>query len=613
MAGAAVCSGGCTATGRLEDEYELAPAPGILNHATIQVLWISDTGQTSHSRKSKARSGGVTLGRGEDGDLACVAHYSDDETVFSLKGGVTLRGKFIAEGKATIQLIGQRVHILISQAEPHRLAEFMRLLCTKLAARKKEKQSQGATKENRVPYLQTKMKSKLYRPPDTVSEISPVSDRERSVCPSLKRHREPVAAAAAALSPGKKQRLLDELDPDQRAVFDAALSGQSVFFTGKAGTGKSYVLQKLLQVLPSAGTVVTASTGVAACNISGITLHSFAGFKAGSGKLPRQTSQWRNAQRLVIDEISMIDGAWFDELESVARRVRDSKKPFGGLQLIVCGDFFQLPPVAKNGEVKKYCFEARSWSKTLKTCIELQHVHRQSDMEFVDVLARIRTGKCTPTDVALLRSTERHNLGRDNGVEATRLCTHVADAEAINVKQLRALPGEVRRFKARDEYGSDSALLRVLNAACRAPETLELKVGAQVMLVKNLDVKRGLANGSRGVVVEITKSGYPLVRFQSGVQQTMHPETWVVPVGVGRSASRRQIPLQLAWGISVHKSQGMTLDSVELDLTRCFEYGQAYVALSRARSLEGLCVRRFSAACVRAHPAVLRFYEECAS
>jgi hypothetical protein len=195
----------------------------------------------------------------------------------------------------------------------------MKLFCTKLAARKKEKREAGgtsATKENKMPYLQTKMKSKLYRPPDTVKDISPVTDREKSICPTLKRrHTGGPVSPGAAMSPGKKQRLLDSLDPEQRAVFDAALAGNSVFFTGKAGTGKSYVLQQLLQVLPTSGTVVTASTGVAACNISGITLHTFAGFKAGSGKLPRQTQQWRNAKRLVIDEISMVDGDWFDELE----------------------------------------------------------------------------------------------------------------------------------------------------------------------------------------------------------------------------------------------------------------------------------------------------------
>ena len=448
----------------------------------------------------------------------------------------------------------------------------------------------------------------LFRsaPPLSITSISPPSENERSRCPQVSKRK---ADDTQELSPGKRAKLERMLSEEQRAVLDMVLQGQSIFFTGSAGTGKSYLLKRILAGLPSEGTYVTASTGVAACHVGGTTLHGFAGFKPGSGQLPRKKEQWRKAKRLVIDEISMVDGDWFDELEEVARKVRGSTKPFGGIQLIVCGDFLQLPPVSKTDEPKKFCFEARSWARCMKQCIELKEVHRQSDPTFIDLLRRVRFGVAAAEDVQTLRETGSNVVDYD-GIEATQLCTHVKDAAEINTSKLRMLPGATRSFAARDNVGGDYYATKILDASCRAPGKLELKVGAQVMLVKNINVQKGLANGSRGVISGFSGQGLPIVKFVSGLKETKRRESWTVGIGAGRVATRQQIPIQLAWGISIHKSQGMTLDAVQVDLGKVFECGQAYVALSRARTLDGLRVKNFSARSVRANASVLRFYKQ---
>lgn len=302
----------------------------------------------------------------------------------------------------------------------------------------------------------------------------------------------------------------------------------------------------------------------------------------------------------------MVDGDWFDELEEVARTVRGNQRPFGGIQLVLCGDFLQLPPVTKDKRMK-FTFEAQSWSRCVQECVILKEVHRQKDQDFIDLLGRVRYGRCSDDDVRTLQATTHHNLD-DGNVQATRLCTHVKEAELINTSKLASLGGVAKTFYAQDVSG-DPRASAVLKSSCRAPTKLCLKAGAQVMLTKNISVAQGLANGSRGVVVGFSNSGLPIVRFVSGVKQAMHLETWTVGLGAGRTVSRRQLPLQLAWSVSIHKSQGMTLDAVELDLSKVFEYGQAYVALSRATSLGGLRVKNFKAGCVRAHPSVLRFYQ----
>jgi ATP-dependent DNA helicase PIF1 len=214
--------------------------------------------------------------------------------------------------------------------------------------------------------------------------------------------------------------------------------------------------------------------------------------------------------------------------------------------------------------------------------------------------------RCPPAVSKLLQATRDQQI-ESGGIKATRLYTHTADVAATNCKQLAALKGDLHKFPAQD---SDTGLTKQLDALCPVASCLELKVGAQVMLAKNIDITRGLVNGARGVVVKFDSAtrGFPVVRFASGLEMAVTPEKFLVKMGGGAVAVRRQLPLRLAWAISVHKSQGMTLDCVEISLGRAFEDGQAYVALSRARSLQCMRVTDFQPSCVRAHAAVLEYY-----
>ncbi|XP_019386155.1 PREDICTED: ATP-dependent DNA helicase PIF1 [Crocodylus porosus] len=384
-----------------------------------------------------------------------------------------------------------------------------------------------------------------------------------------------------------------------------------------AGTGKSYLLKKILGSLPPKSTYATASTGVAACHIGGTTLHAFAGI--GSGKAPLEQciqlarrlgvrQHWLDCQHLIIDEISMVDGEFFDKLEAVARAVRKRDDPFGGIQLIICGDFLQLPPVCKGNNQIKFCFQAKSWRKCICVNMELTEVRRQTDKTFISLLRAVRLGRCPDEVTWQLTQTAANRVEKD-GILATRLCTHKDDVELTNERRLQQLPGERRSFEAVD---SDPMLAKLIDAQCPVGHRIELKPGAQVMLTKNLDVSRGLVNGARGVVVEFEAGGkgLPRVRFLCGVTEVIKLERWIFKGPSGVHLSRQQLPLKLAWAISIHKSQGMSLDCVEISLSRVFESGQAYVALSRARSLKGLRVLDFDPKVVKANPQVLEFYSQ---
>jgi len=403
---------------------------------------------------------------------------------------------------------------------------------------------------------------------------------------------------------------------EQKQVLDIVLNGHSVFFTGSAGTGKSHLLRRIVASLPPDVTFVTASTGIAACHIGGTTLHSFAGIGSGTAALnqcielaKRQgvQQQWKKCRHLVIDEISMVDGEFFEKMENVARVVRGNNKPFGGIQLILCGDFLQLPPVSKGGKKTRFCFQTEAWSRAVTQTLQLKQVHRQSDPAFIKILNHVRYGSCTDAMLDKLLSTGSNNVEK-LGIVPTRLCTHNEDVELINKAKLDALQGCEKLFNAVD---SDAGLSHLLDQATPVATNIKLKVGAQVMLTKNMDVSRGLVNGARGVVAGFDpgQQGLPIVRFLSGEKLTVHNEKWGTK-HAGLYVVRRQLPLKLAWAISIHKSQGMTLDCVEMSLSRVFEYGQAYVALSRAKSMDGLRVLDVERRAITANPDVIRFYAQ---
>ncbi|XP_033920285.1 ATP-dependent DNA helicase PIF1 isoform X1 [Melopsittacus undulatus] len=529
---------------------------------------------------------------------------------FVLAGdGVRLFTRFAGEGRAAVRVGPSGAQVLLSDCPPDTLRRFLRLLRVKVAT--------GQRGTPRVPRL-------LDRPPPAFTIISPLQERDILRAPGRLRGGE--AQGESQVQDHRAEwRPSVRLSAEQEAVMGVVRSGKSIFFTGCAGTGKSFLLKKIVGSLPPKTTYATASTGVAACHIGGTTLHAFAALLSsllpgiGSGKTPLEQciqlaerpgvrQHWLSCQHLIIDEISMVDGKFFDKLEAVARAVRKREEPFGGIQLIICGDFLQLPPVCKANEETTFCFQAKSWRKCIHINMELTEVRRQTDKTFVSLLSAIRLGRCTEEVTRQLMQTADNRSERD-GILATRLCTHKDDVEITNERCLQQLSGEVHTFEALD---SDPMLVKLIDAQCPVGGRVELKLGAQVMLAKNLDVSQGLVNGARGVVVgfESEQKGLPKVRFLCGITQVIKMEKWVFKGPSGVHLTRQQLPLKLAWAISIHKSQGMSLDCVEISLSRVFESGQAYVALSRARSLAGLRVLDFDPKVVRADPSVLQFYRQ---
>ncbi|XP_032336847.1 ATP-dependent DNA helicase PIF1 isoform X2 [Camelus ferus] len=605
-------------------------------------------------RRQALRSAELSLGRNERRELMLRLQApgpAGRPRCFPLRAA-RLFTRFAAEGRSTLRLPADSapragaVQLLLSDCPPDRLRRFLRTLRLKLAADPGPGPASARTqllgpRPRDFVTISPLQPEELRRAAATrVTDTTPVkrpTEPRSETKPSTESPRWPLPVKKLSLPSTKPQ-----LSKEQAAVLRVVLKGQSIFFTGSAGswdsgcgenggalgwrrgrpdfalcpgTGKSYLLKRILGSLPPTGTVATASTGVAACHIGGTTLHAFAGIGSGQAPLaqcvalaqrPGVRQGWLNCQRLVIDEISMVEADLFDKLEAVARAVRQQNKPFGGIQLIICGDFLQLPPVTKGSQPPQFCFQAKSWRRCVPVILELTEVWRQADKTFISLLQAVRLGRCSDEVTRQLRATAAHKVGRD-GIVATRLCTHQDDVALTNEKRLQELPGEIHSFEAMD---SDPEQARTLDAQCPVSQLLQLKLGAQVMLVKNLAVSRGLVNGARGVVVgfEAEGRGLPQVRFLCGVTEVIRADRWTVQATGGQLLSRQQLPLQLAWAISIHKSQGMSLDCVEISLSRVFASGQAYVALSRARSLQGLRVLDFDPMVVRCDPRVLSFY-----
>lgn len=408
------------------------------------------------------------------------------------------------------------------------------------------------------------------------------------------------------------------LNERQQMVMAAVRRGESVFYTGCAGTGKSYLLKALVDVLPRKTTWVTAMTGIAALNIGGRTLHSQAGIglaRKSAAALVRdmksnKRAEWRKCTTLVIDEVSMLSRGLFEKLNEVAQIARGDPRPFGGVQLVLAGDFFQLPPVSQesSGPDVEFCFESPLWTSAVPVQIELTHIFRQTDAEFVSLLQEVRSGHLSPAAVERLTALGRP-LKETEGVVATRLFPKNAQVDVINETNLDGLRGDTRTYESVD-YTKDVEHTILLERNCIAPKQLLLKEGAQVMLLKNLGDDKHV-NGSRGVVVGFNPiSTMPRVRFLSGCVLELTPTMWEYESREGDLlATRTQIPLRLAWAVTVHKSQGLTIDMMEVDLKGTFAYGQAYVALSRARTIDGLRVLNFHPGHVRTHPLVASFYD----
>lgn len=534
------------------------------------------------------------------------------------------------------------------------------------------------------------------------------------------------------LQPNTKIIVPLRLSKEQEDVIRLAEARHNIFYTGSAGTGKSVLLREMIKVLKkmygSEQVAVTASTGLAACNIGGVTLHSFAGVGLGNGEVTKlyrkvrrsrkHVKRWESISALVIDEISMLDGELLEKLDFIAQKIRKNHRPFGDIQLIFCGDFFQLPPVSKDpNKPTKFAFQSSVWKEGIEVTIMLEKVFRQQgDTKFIEMLNKMRLGQIDEETEMEFKKLNRP-LPQDEIIPAELYSTR-NEVERANNSRLSRLPGKVHLYHAIDGGAlEDRELKDKLLQNFLAPKELQLKVGAQVMMIKNIDAT--LVNGSLGKVIDFidpetymfyetvvknpdlsadelkrltenpellretwaegsgdedtpvrqknskeafcrcdpdesiaqlgetifdflrdlstddtetrdnlerkrkllenihesstAKRKLPLVRFKTSDMSTrtilVEPEDWAIEDENEKPlVSRVQLPLMLAWSLSIHKSQGQTLPKVKVDLRRVFEKGQAYVALSRAVSREGLQVLNFDKTRIKAHQKVVDFY-----
>ncbi len=419
---------------------------------------------------------------------------------------------------------------------------------------------------------------------------------------------------------------INDLSDKQKQVIELFLQGKNLFISGGAGCGKSYLLNFLKRNFANNGLEITASTGIAAVNIGGSTIHSWAGIGLANQPieqivenifLPKFSKVRRKiikTKTLAIDEISMISREVLEILDQVFRAVRGNEKPMGGMQMLFFGDFLQLPPINRDNDSSRFCFDSKTWDDLDFHNIILDKIFRQSDEKFIKLLNNLRFGIVDAEDKKILESRIKIT-DNNSAIQPTILTTHNAKVEFVNNKYLKNIPNPEQVFQA--EYKGDAYKIDFLKKNCIAYQSLKLKVGAQVMMIKNTLQKEGIINGSLGIVKDFsTKKLYPIVEFANSKTFTISPEEWLLEKFDAETrvnkveASISQIPLILAWAITIHKSQGLTLDKISCDLSDSFSPGQSYVALSRARNLEGVFIESLNFSKINADANAINFYKK---
>lgn len=399
----------------------------------------------------------------------------------------------------------------------------------------------------------------------------------------------------------------------QAEALEILKTGANVFLTGEPGSGKTYTVNAYIAWLRDRGISpsITASTGIAATHVGGMTIHAWSGigirrtlldsdleFLARKEPLARRVSR---AKVLIIDEISMLDARVLDLVEAVCRRLRGIDAPFGGLQVIFVGDFFQLPPVAEPGEPSRFAFSAGAWQRAAPAVCFLKEQHRQTGDHLSTVLSAMREG--FPEEPAREHLLSRQGRGPESGERIPELYTHNADVDRLNAEQLGRLPGDVRRYAM--QVSGKKPLVEQLRRGCLSPEVLELKEHALVMFTKNSQ-DGSFVNGTLGRIESFDAgTGHPVVRTRDGRRIIALPAEWTVEEEGKSAAKIVQVPLRLAWAITIHKSQGMSMDAAIMDLRRAFEYGQGYVALSRVRTLSGVFLLGINERALAVDPRIL--------
>lgn len=416
-----------------------------------------------------------------------------------------------------------------------------------------------------------------------------------------------------------------------KKIKKAIKDGHNIFITGGGGVGKSYTLNQLVEEFPEI--IVTATTGAAAVNINGQTIHSWAGMgicdkpvnyiiktMRNSKNLSKKLESIQDAKILAIDEISMLDLRKFEYLDELLCALRKNPfKPFGGIQMILIGDFFQLPPVGiEKGE--KFCFESKIWNKLNLKIFNLEKVYRQDDKKLIETLNNIRKGK---PDIDLFQT--RQNMTPPEGI--IRLYGTKEPAARFNKLCFDKLKGKQIEYWSSDRiYVNKKGIIKELkpsesgipetdrkifdnfNKECRMPHLITLKVGAKVMLLSNIDVEEGLCNGALGIIKKLEPHEVT-VKFDNGITKTIRRVEIEYRKNGQVKVTRKQMPLTLAYSFTIHKVQGATFKEAFIDFIDIFTAGQCYVALSRVKSLDGLYMKNFNKSKIMVDPKVIEFYE----
>ncbi|MBL7045705.1 MAG: helix-turn-helix domain-containing protein [Parcubacteria group bacterium] len=386
----------------------------------------------------------------------------------------------------------------------------------------------------------------------------------------------------------------------QEQALDILKAGRNVYLTGPAGSGKTHALREYISYLKDRGVVVglTASTGIAATHFGGVTIHSWSGIgiqdylsDADIDILMEKEylfNRYKKTSVLIIDEVSMLTASIFDSLDRLARKMKGSDKPFGGMQIVLSGDFFQLPPIVRGGGENQFIYIAPAWaSSDIRVCY-LEEQFRHNDDLLSAILNEMRGGEVSDESRALLQGqAKKEDKDFGEGIVPTRLYTHNKDVDAVNEVELGKLPGQEYQYEMQSRGKAN--VVASIKKGLLAPESLILKKDAVVMFVKN-NFEAGYVNGTLGVVIDFVDE-FPIVRTFYGEEIVVDMATWTIEEGDKVLAEVSQLPLRLAWAITVHKSQGMSIDAAEIDLSKSFVAGQGYVALSRLRTLDGLILR----------------------
>ena len=434
-----------------------------------------------------------------------------------------------------------------------------------------------------------------------------------------------------------------ELSKEQQIAFDKYVKGHNIFITGPGGSGKSALIRKIKEHCKKE-IQVCALTGCAAVllNCKAKTLHSWSGIGLGNGTIEQNIKKiigsrykrdmWKETDVLIVDEVSMLSLKLFNMLNEIGKAVRKNYRPFGGIQLIFSGDFYQLPPVGNKDEpdTQRFCFESFDWNTIFKQdCqIQLVKIFRQTDETYSNILNQIREGKIKKRTNDILLQCVGREADENLVVEPTKLFPTKNKVEYINNSKMSALDSEEKDYivkqvldlemtaeekRMRAQYTKEDIQteLDFLTGNLICDKNIKLKIGSQVMCVVNIQMPNDemICNGSQGIVIKFCPTtNLPIVKYNNGVEMMMSRHIWLsenIP-GVGVS----QVPLILAWALTIHKSQGATLDTAEIDVgSGIFECGQTYVALSRVKSLNGLYLTSFDAGRIKINRKVKEYYE----